>query len=538
MHLFLRICAVTIACLLLALPAYSAPKLYGFGFSPSTSDKAYRSFRRMLPVCVKVSATKFKAASRYAAGKSKFPKSSSIAKKADRACTQIGTKVLLGSITVKTTSPAAKVPGPGTKATDSTSRCSIRVSSDGVRRVICEGMERAASATFDLPNGTTLIETAPPGEVLYDSSPRAKATCRYQFVSEAGLVSCLDGLQSITYLDTSALGANGSLPTFQSLSSGEVIFIGGSTEANAAERLFKLSKSGALTTLTQTDSNYQSFAKFLVESDDRIVLTGKTVDLVTGDVAPFIETISSAGEVASVISDSRTYGGQAISFLAKSPSGTALIGLTNVYNTVSDPGTAKIVAVNNDNSLINLIGESSSSPTYATDTFCSTPTTTRATFCNYGGTLITSAIAANDSMYIIGRSKELGGNLLPSSTGLFKILPDFEEVSLSSITHPLLIGGSGDEHIIVSGIDSSATYKIIAFNSETRSETLISSSLSAPLPFSYSRRNSMILGYGNAFPPTSLTVIQIPSATGTLGAPVMTEFLFSSGIPSSIRFAY
>lgn len=523
-----------------ALPAQAAPKLYGFGFTPASTDSSYSSFKRKFPTCVKVSATKFKAASRYAAGVAKFPKASATTKKANRACTQIGEKVLLGSVTVKTapSAPSSAVAAVRSASTDTTSRCSIRVSSDGSRRVICEGMESSVSTTFDLPNGATLIETAPPGQALGFTKPGVLSDCRYQFVSSAGLVSCVDELQSITYTDTSALGSNGSLPTFQLLSTGDVVFIGGTSETSSAERLYKLSSSGVLTTLAARDTSTQSLLKFLVESGDRIVLVGQTVDLGSGDVAPFIWSVSATGVRTVVSADSRTAGGQALSFLAKGPAGNAILGLTNVYSTVGDPDTAKIVTVNSDSTLNNLISDSSTSPTYATDTFCAAPTTTRATFCNYGGTLITSAKASGDKMFLVGRSKEVGSNALPTATALFKVLPSLEEITLSSIAYPLFIGGNGGSTLIVSGLTSSAAYSIIALNTDTMTETSIATGLSAPLPFAYSIRNSMLVGYANAFPPTSLSVIQIPLTAGALGTPVTTEFPFSEGIPSTIRFSY
>ncbi len=519
-------------------PALAAPKLYGFGFTPASTDKSYKSFKRSLPTCVKVGTSKFKAASRYAAGVAKFPKGSATTKKADRACTQIGQKVLLGSVTVKTSSAAPTNSSARSASTDLASRCSIRVSSDGSRRVICEGMESSVSTTFDLPNGTTLIETAPPGQPLSTSTIGARSDCRYQFVTAAGIVSCLEELQSITYTDSSALGANGSLPTFQQLSTGDVVFIGGTSETSSAERLYKLSATGVLSTLTTRDTTTQSLLKFLVESGDRIVVVGQTVDLGSGDVAPFLWSVTSAGVRSVASADTRTFGGQSLSFLAKGPAGNGIVGLTNVYSTVGDPDTAKIITLNPDNTLSNLISDSSTSPTYSTDTFCAAPTTTRSTFCNYGGTLVTSAIASGDKLYLVGRSKEVGSNALPTSTALFKVLPSLEEITLSTISYPLFIGGNGGSTIIVSGLTASSAYAIIAFNTETLAETTIATGLSSPLPFAHSVRNSTLVGYANAFPPTSLSVVQIPLTSGALGTPVITEFPFSEGIPSTIRFSY
>lgn len=513
---------------------------YGFGFAPVAADREYKKYKKKYPYCVKVAASNFKAATKYNKGVASFPKASSTVSKANKVCKALGLKAIKGGVTLKLAA-AGTARSSVRVSTDTSSRCSVRISSTGARRVICEGLAATTSATFDLPNSSTLIETVTPGSSSsVVSQIGSRDTCAYQFVSAAGVVSCLSGLASISYIDTTPLSSQGSLATFQALSSGDVVFIGGATEGVSGKIVFKLSSSGILSQLASVESDAETFTKFLVEADDRIVVTGNAINSELSASVPFVRIISSSGVVATVSSDTRTVGGAAISFLTKDSDGRALIGLTNVSQTVADVSTARIVRVASDSSALeNIISSTAASPIgEAIDAFCTGATGSLSAFCDYGGTYITSAYATSSALFAVARSHTTSSpRSLPAVTSLIKYRPTLQQISLTNISYPLYVSGVG-KYLIISGFNSSDAALIVKYDTETTEETIIASDVLAPLTFRYSQRISAILGFGNRVSDLNQMIYQIPFASGVLGTPVVTELPLREATIGSIRFAY
>lgn len=523
----------------LSIDAFAQPK-YGFGFAPTSSDASYKSYKKKYPYCVKVGATNFKAATRYKAGVAKFPKASATVAKANKVCKTLGQQAAAGSVTIKL-APSLSSQSGANISTDTASRCSIRITSTGSQRVICEGLESTTSSTFDLPNGSTLIETSQPGSSLpIRSQGSTNDTCRYQFVSAGGKAGCLVGLGSITYQDTSPLSTNGALPTFQMLSTGDVVFIGGVSELVSGTHIFKLSSTGVLSQLASVSSSNETFEKLLVESGDRVVIVGKIVDQGLGDSAPYVKLISAAGEVSTVVADTRTIGGSAVSFLTKDYDNRAVVGLTNVGSTVTNVSTARIVKLSpNGTSLDNIISSASASPTSEViDTFCSSAVGALTSFCDYGGTYVTSMQTTTTALYGVTRTQATGGShSLPTCTALIRYTPSLQQISLSNVDYPLFVGGIG-KYLLVSGLNSSNEGVIVKYDTESAAEEVIASGIYSPLTFRYSIKNSTLVGFANRQSDLAQMFYQLPYNSALLGSAVSTTFPLSSGVIGTIRFAY